>query len=142
MVAEPVHTQYQLYEQLARETGLPRERIKTRLFSDVFGKKGGYSSEVETAFRKIFPGVWNFIQQFNRDDHAALLRKLQEVESTLVIQGVGGQLQALECDTCVSLHDGIYCPRSQLDVIQSAFEREFVAIDLQMKTAIKEGKGL
>ena len=55
----------QLYEQLARETGLPRERIKTRLFSDVFGKKGGYWSEVETAFLKMFPGVWNFIQQFN-----------------------------------------------------------------------------
>jgi hypothetical protein len=137
-----VVTEGQLYEHLADATGLPRKKVKRRLLTDVFGKKRRYKSDVETVFRKMFPGVWNFIRQFNRDNHAALLRELQRVESDLVIRGVGRQLQALGCDACISLHDGIYCQRSQLGDVQSAFEREFESIGFRMKLKIKEKRGL
>ena len=41
---------------------------------DVFGKRGRDPSDIEQAFRRMFPGVWTFVRKYNRDDHGNLLR--------------------------------------------------------------------
>ena len=88
-----------LYEHLMAKTGLCRGAVKRGLLRDVFGKRGSYPSEVEQAFRQSFPGVWSFVRRFNREDHGALFKELQRVESDLVIGDVAGSVVGSEVRT-------------------------------------------
>ncbi|MHB0960413.1 MAG: hypothetical protein ACYC0X_31595 [Pirellulaceae bacterium] len=103
-----------LYEHLMARTGMSRAEVKVGLLRDVFGKRGHYPCPLEQAFREDFPGVYQVIRWLNRDNHAALLRDLQRVESDLVIHRVGRRLQELRCTGCISLHDAVFvlgtCP--------------------------------
>ena len=96
------------------KTGLSRAEVKVGLLRDVFGKRGWYPSRVEDAFRRSFPGVWRFVRRFNYDDHGALLRELQRVESDLVIEQVGSGLAESGSGPCISLHDSVFCRRGDL----------------------------
>jgi hypothetical protein len=62
------------------------------------------------------------VRRFNRDDHGALLKELQRVESKLVISQVGRRLSSAACGPRVSLHDSVFCRRDDLGAVQSAFE--------------------
>ncbi len=125
-------TEGDLYELLMAETGLSRKEIKVGLLRDVFGKRGRYPSDIERAFRRRFPRVWTFVRKFNRDDHAALLRELQRVESNLVIHGVGQRLQTLGIRGCVSLHDAVYCSRDDIGLVERAFREQLKALGFQL----------
>ena len=85
-------TSGRLYEHLMAKTHLPRKDVKVALLRDVFGKRGSYPNAVEQGFRESFPGVWSFVRRFNREDHGALRKELQRVESELVIHRVGERL--------------------------------------------------
>jgi hypothetical protein len=119
------------------QTGLSRSEVKVGLLRDVFGKLGWYPSPVENAFRKSFPGVWGFVRQFNCDDHGALLKELQRVESDLVIEQVGSRLAESGSGSFISLHDGVFCRRDDLPAVEAAFEyaTERVGFRLQLKAA-------
>ena len=108
-VTRGLATTGRLYEHLMAATDICRDRVKTGLLRDVFGKRGHYPSPLESVFRESFPREWAFIRTFNRNDHAALLCKLQNVESDLVIMRVGQRLQELGCTRCISLHDAVFC---------------------------------
>ncbi len=129
-------TEGDLYELLIAETGLSRKEIKVGLLRDVFGKRGRYPSDIERAFRRRFPGVWTFIRRFNRDDHGALLRELQRVESDLVIHGVGQRLKQLGIRGCVSLHDAVYCARDDIRMVERAFRDEIQARGIGLRLEV------
>ena len=118
-------------------TGLSRADVKLGLLRDVFGKRGSYPSAVERAFRQSFPGVHRLVRQFNRDDHGALLKELQRVESDLVIRQVGGRLSQAGTGPCISLHDSVFCRRDELQTVESAFQRQLASMgfSLQLKAA-------
>ena len=61
-----------LYEHLMELTGLGRDAVKLAVLRNVLAKRGRYRSVVEQVFRESFPGVYRFVRQVNRDDHAAL----------------------------------------------------------------------
>ena len=122
-----------LYEHLMAKTGMPRGAVKKGLLRDVFGKRGSYPSPLEDAFRASFPGVHQLIRWFNRDDHAALLRELQRVESDLVIHRVGHRLQELRCTGCISLHDAVFCSRRDIGTVERAFHDVCDASGLPLK---------
>jgi hypothetical protein len=107
------------------------------LQSDVFAKRGGYASDFETAFREDFPVAHSYIRSFNRDSHAALLRQLQRLESDLVIQRVGRRLKELGCSGCVSLHDAVYCARSDIEIVEQAFRDAVTSMQMQIKLKVE-----
>ena len=107
--------------------------MKKGLLRDVFGKQRHYPSRLENAFRESFPGGWRFVRNFNRNDHAALLCKLQNVESDLVIIRVGQRLQQLGCTGCISLHDAIYCSQNDLGNVRRAFCEVFASMDIRLR---------
>ncbi len=82
-----------------RDAGIDwsRDTVKKRFLADVLAKKKAnaagaeYSSAIENIFRAEFPGVWRFIKSVNQDDHARLIRILQQLESWLVIEQVCGR---------------------------------------------------
>jgi len=131
-----VFSVFRLYEHLMEKTGQSRRDVKVGLLRDVFGKRGQYPSVVEQSFRESFPGLWSFVRQFNRDDHGALLKELQRVESKLVIHEVGNQLSRSGVGPCVSLHDSMFCRRDDLDEVKSAFTRQFEAMDFGLRLKV------
>jgi hypothetical protein len=130
-------TSGRLYEHLMDRTGLTRAEVKVGLLRDVFGKRGWYPSPVEDAFKESFPGPWRFVRQFNRDDHAALLRELQRVESDLVIERVGPLLVASGSGPFISLHDSVYCRGGDLEAVQSVFDQATQEIGVQLKLKVE-----
>ncbi len=133
---ERLATSGRLYEHLMTLTGMSRAEVKVGLLRDVFGKRGHYSCPLEQVFRDDFAGVQQFIRWFNRDDHAALLRELQRVESDLVIHRVGKRLKELGCTGCVSLHDAVFCALDDINRIEQAFQDECDASGIQLKLEI------
>jgi hypothetical protein len=127
-------TSGRLYEHLMDRTALSRREVKKGLLRDVFGKRGWYPSALEDAFRRSFPGPWRFVRRFNRDDHGALLKQLQRVESDLVIQQVGGRLAGN--GPFISLHDSVFCRRGDLPVVESAFEHVTAAVGFRVKLRV------
>ena len=129
-------TSGRLYEHLMDKTGLSRAEVKVGLLRDVFGKRGWYPSPVEDAFRRSFPGVWGFVRRFNRDDHGALLKELQRVESDLVIGQVGSELAESGSGSFISLHDSVFCRRGDLPVVESAFDRAMDGVGFRLKLKV------
>jgi hypothetical protein len=72
---------------------------------------------------------------FNRDDHGALLKQLQRVESDLVMQQVGKRLAGNGAGPYISRHDSVFSCRRDLPVVESAFRAQFASMgsSLQLK---------
>jgi hypothetical protein len=85
-------------------------------------------------FASSFPGVWGFVRKFNRGDHGAILRELQRVESDLVIHQLGSRLAGN--GPFISLHDSVFCRRSDLPVVESAFEHVTAAVGFRVKLKV------
>ncbi|PUZ23431.1 hypothetical protein DCC81_23930 [Chitinophaga parva] len=104
----------EIYEVLAKESGLldllkkDRTAFKQKLFSGYFFSNKKSNNKVIGAFEKLFPTVFNLINEF-KDDYNynkwAIL--LQQEESNILIEKVGKQLIEKEI-SYLSLHDGIY----------------------------------
>jgi len=120
-----------LYEFLAERTGLTRDVVKRRFLVDVLAKKGRYPSAVERAFREAFPEVYRFVRTVNRNDPAELIRRLQGLESRLVIERVAPLLVGRV--PCITLHDAIYSRRSALDTVEEAFEEVFAETGFRLR---------
>lgn len=111
---------------LAMELGLSTKKFKKRFLCDVLAKKKNYSSEVENWFREHFPNVYRFIRFVNRDDHGALIRRLQRAESALVIDTVAADLVTRYPGVFfITLHDAIFSTAEHLPKVVQAFQRAF-----------------
>jgi hypothetical protein len=128
-----------LYELLMEPTGLNRDSVKYRFLVDVLAKRGRYPSRVESAFRQLFPSVSRFIKSVNRDDHGALIRLLQRMESWLVIEQVAprlvGQIRTL------TLHDAIYSRLEHEAAIVGAFHDVFDRIGFRLALSCERNCG-
>lgn len=114
--------------------GIARPLLKRRLLCDVFGKRGDYPSEVETAFVREFPNVHRFIREVNREDHAALLRTLQRCESLLVIEEVCDQLvQRHPEEFAITIHDAVYSHPRHITAVEHAFTDAFDKLGFHMR---------
>ena len=121
----------QLYELLMRATGLGRDQVKLAFLRDVLAKKGRYPSRVEQAFREMCPAVYRYIRLVNREDHAELIRRLQRLESWLVVETVAPLL--IGRVPCLTLHDAIFSSLPSLPEVEAAFNRTFDEIGCRLK---------
>lgn len=90
---------------------------------------------VEDCFRALFPSVYRFIRQTNRDgwEHANLIRELQRQESKLVIEIVAANLLARHPRLFVlTLHDAIFATERGIPTVERAFQAAFEQSDFPM----------
>ena len=97
---------------------------------DLFEGIGGYPSTVEQAFREAFPSVYAFIRAVNRHEHGELVRRLQRLESWLVVERVAPRLTGRV--PCLTLHDAIYSTQGSLAAVENAFAEVFDAIGCRL----------
>ncbi len=119
-----------LYEFLAGATGLNRNTVKLAFLRDVLAKRGHYPSKVEQMFRREFPSVYQFIRAINREDHGELIRRLQRLESWLVVETVAPRLVGRV--PILTLHDSLYSTRCCLAAVEEAFNEVFDAIGFRL----------
>lgn len=96
-------------------------------------------SEVEDAFRDLFPSVYAFIRQYNQDgfEHANLIRQLQREESKLVIETVCADLIKRYPDMFIlTLHDAIFTTEPNIATVTDGFERAFKQMNFPMSLKI------
>ena len=125
--------------------GLTRDEFKRRFLADVIAKRKAnhrgseYPSAVEDCFRKLFPSVYRFIRDINRDgwEHANLIRELQRQESKLVIETVAADLLTQRPGLFVlTLHDAIFTAPQGISAVVSAFDEAFRKIDYPMSLRV------
>ncbi|QDV44381.1 hypothetical protein Enr13x_42460 [Stieleria neptunia] len=134
-----------LYEDLVEGTGLTREECKSHFLKDVLAKKGRYqraakpdTRSVESYVRETYPDVFAFIRRVNAEDHGALIRLLQRVESSVVIHTVAALLVERYPDVPIlTLHDAVYGPTSHEQAISDAFTESCQRLGIQLVTEPK-----
>lgn len=117
---------------------ISKDDIKHKFLTDIFAKKKwvktksgivvsrNYHSEVEDVFRQEFPTVFKYICKTNQADsksgitllrsHSVLIRKLQRIESELVIHDAA--LRALDQNLFIlTLHDAVFCEAGQSEIV-------------------------
>ena len=128
--------------------GIGREEFKRRFLADVIAKRKAnrhgaeYPSVVEDTFRRLFPSVYRFIRQVNRDgwEHKKLIRQLQRGESALVIETVAADLVTRFPSTFfLTLHDAIYTTDEHLCKVEQAFRRAFDQTGFPMQFKVGHG---
>lgn len=112
-----------LYEQLMALTNLDRDSVKLRFLVDILAKRGTYPSQVEHAFRSAFPSVYRIIKSVNRDDHGELIRRLQRMESWLVVETVAPRLVGRI--PLLTLHDAVFSASRNVTTVAEAFDSVF-----------------
>ena len=128
-----------LYEQLMDGCpSLDRDSVKKRFLVDVLAKRGRYPSDLEQAFRAMFPSVFRIVRAINRDDHALAIRLLQRLESWVVVEQVAPRL--IGRIRFATLHDAIYSPVNKLEVVEAAFHEVFDAIGFRMSLKKESAK--
>jgi hypothetical protein len=123
------------YEELMRAFPyMTRKQLQKKFLADVLAKLGEYQSDVEDYFRIRFPTIYQFIRAINHDDHAMLIRWLQQEESTLVIGMVSEWLRTQRPGLpFITLHDAVFTPNDRMDEVRQAFQVAFKANDFSMK---------
>jgi hypothetical protein len=111
----------------------PRDAVKLLILRDVLAKRGNYFSAFESVFEKAFPTVLRFVRWVNQNSHCTLIRMLQQFESWLVIQNVAPRLVGRI--PILTLHDAIYGRKSDLPVVEAAFDETFS--DLGFRLSLK-----
>lgn len=124
-----------------------RDDLKHRFMADVIAKKKAndrgaeYPSEIEDCFRALFPSVYGFIRAVNRDgsEHANLIRELQRLESSLVIETVAADLLTRFAGMFVlTLHDAIFTTPDGIPSVIASFESAFSENGFPMKLKVEE----
>ena len=123
-----------LLAQLPTCPNLTRDEVKKRFLVDVLAKRKAnargveYPSVVEDCFRRLFPSVYRYIREVNRDgwEHAKMIRQLQREESSLVVETVAAHLLTRHPDLFVlTLHDAIFTAPGSIPLVLREFERTF-----------------
>ena len=120
---------------------LTRDELKERFLANVIAKRKAnrhgaeYPSDVEDVFRELFPSVYRFVRDINRDgwEHANLIRELQRRESRLVIETVAADLLTrFPRLFLLTLHDAIFTTPRGIPAVVRAFDAAFKAMNFPM----------
>jgi hypothetical protein len=90
-----------------------------------------YPSVVEQVFRHAFPDAYAYIRAVNREDHAELIRRLQRLESWLVIEQQVAPL-LIGRVPFITLHDAIFSTLPALGAVEEAFNDAFDDIGFRL----------
>jgi hypothetical protein len=89
-----------------------------------------------SAFEQSFPTYSYLIQQIKKDDHRDMARFLQRTEAEIMFGGVVRSFRTKSDAPFFTVHDAIYTPRSEKDLMRSALQE---VIDLwSIPTMVEE----
>jgi hypothetical protein len=132
-------------ELLAQGYRISREQLKKRFLTDVIAKKKAnrlgaeYPSPAEDAFARLFPTVYRFIRNVNRNgwEHKNLIRDLQREESRLVIETVCQDLVERYPEMfLITIHDSILCLPEHVGRVERAFHTAFAERGFPMRLKV------
>lgn len=122
------------FEAELNRRGIAVANPKKRFLVDVLARKSYYPSPVEDLFRDEFPVVWQFIKDFNRGNHAALIRELQRMEAAFVVGVVcQGLAQHWPDVWFLTLHDAVYARERDMARIEAALQAGCDQVGFQLK---------
>ncbi|QDU18468.1 hypothetical protein [Urbifossiella limnaea] len=121
-----------LYSRFVSRTGLSRDQVKKRFLATLYDRPpgaGGVESDVVTAFRQEFPGLWVVLDALKRGNHAPLPCYMQTVESWLVIWRTCGRLaEELPDAPLLTIHDCLVTTERYVEPVRRALLDEFDAV--------------
>lgn len=108
--------------------GYDREKVKRKLFAVLYGHPRDGATRVGRAFRRLFPSLWEAVAAVNRMGKGALARRMQTVESYLVVHRTCGRLMRdLPEVPLLTVHDSLVSHDEHLGDIESVLREEFQA---------------
>jgi hypothetical protein len=129
----------QIYEYMAECCPLYASRKKAKMgFLSMLNMKNVDMREMPmfSAFEQSFPSYSYLIQQIKKDDHRDMARFLQRTEAEIIFGGVVRSFRTKSDAPFFTVHDAIYTPRSEKDLMRSALQE---VIDLwSIPTMIEE----
>ncbi len=98
-----------------------------------------YQSDVEDAFKRHIPTLYQFIRHVNKNgwEHENLIRLLQRREADLVIHRVAPGVMAKHSWLVESLHDSIFAPADQIGEVEKEFRAAFAERGIEMALKIE-----
>ena len=114
-----------------------REMIYTSLFFGDGTTKWRAAVELRERFRQEYPTVYRIIDHYRSPDHLNFSNRLQQEESKLFIDDILSKLIVREKRPYIlSLHDGVYCPESEIPAVRAKFERAFAKSQFQVRLKV------
>lgn len=125
---------------------IPLDEIKRKFLTDIFAKKRwvltksgtvvhrDYDSLVERVFQREFPTICSYICETNRENaengityltsHSVLIRKLQELESKLVVEDAAVRAFSHPSNPFVlTLHDALFCGAGESELMAEMLQQ-------------------
>lgn len=132
-----------VYERLRDEASEPltRRQVKRRTMRDVLAKRWKYQSDVEDAFRDLWPSVYRYVREVNQRDYKRTLIVLQTMEARLVTQTACRILaDRLPADTgFVPIHDCLLVPDGYQESAKTVFADISTELGFLLRTEVKGG---
>jgi hypothetical protein len=129
----------QIYERLQDLTGYTRDRVKSLYMAVIYGHPNDGDTVVGRAVRQLFPGCWNAIVGLKGDNHPALAKLMQTVESYVVIGRVCRRiLEEYPTAPLLTLHDSLVTTPEYIGRFECILLEEFkIVFDVEPLTKQK-----
>jgi hypothetical protein len=117
----------QIYERFMKLTEYDRPIVKDKFFIPAFGKFFlGNCTLLGKVFQAEFPEFWKALCRFKAKGYQEVARRLQAVESYLVIWRTCTRLMKEYPDApLLTLHDSLVTDRTHIDAFENALKEEF-----------------
>jgi hypothetical protein len=118
-----------VYDRIAEETGLSREAVKRRFLAVVYGQPRDMHTRVGEAVRRLYPAAFDRIVDLADElGHGGLARRMQAVESRVMIGRVAGRLvREHPAVPLLTVHDSILVPAEHVELGQRVIAEEWRA---------------
>lgn len=119
-----------IYERLMSLTGLDRAAVKKEFFHVAYGRpRFGGSTDVGKAFRAAFPSCWEGVCRLKEGGHEELARRMQVVESYVVVWRACRRLMAGYPDApLLTLHDSVVTDEEHVGAVEKVLVGEYRAV--------------
>jgi hypothetical protein len=125
---------YEYVQEIAGRRDVARQDFKGHFFCQVFFASNDLVTPLTRRFAEHFPNVISIIRDEKRTDYGGLARRMQTVESALMIGGVCRVLMERHPEIpVITIHDSILTTFEHVPTVQTLMANEFRRIGLRPK---------
>jgi hypothetical protein len=94
---------------------ITRDIVKQDIMPIFFGSVN-YKSKIKTVFKKLYPFVSTFLDDYKNSKRIPLAKKLQKIESSLILRKIAKKIAA---DTPrFTIHDSLFVPEDKGEMVE------------------------